>query len=301
MPQTTSAARVRDLVITGEPPLAARLYLPPAGNVVAGAVLSHGLASCQDEFEDLPDRLAQAGIAALTFDFRGHGRSGGERSYNTAEGQRTDLERAITELERHSAAAGANLFLIGHSLGCVPTLSLLARDGERFAGGVALAPGASAGGAIGPAMRLVYEGLYQVARAIHSAIGVHVHVPYQYTYRHLYADPAAVRRAQVKGFLQPTVSLLNYPYLFREMNNLASAGAIRVPMLVMVGSEDVVLPNDQSRAVFDALATEDKEWVRIVGAGHSLLGDRGGEEAMAIMTDWIVRHANRPAREEIRA
>ncbi len=285
---------VREIKIPGDPPLAARLYMPPGGTVVAGAVLAHGLASCQEEFEDLPAQLARQGIAALTFDYRGHGQSGGERSYNTAQGQEADLERAAAVLEGHSAAAAANLFLIGHSVGCVSTLKALAAGGDRFVGGVLMAPGSRAEGSVGPLMLAVYDGLYQMARWVHGAFGIHVHVPYQFTYRHLYADPEAVRRGQTRGFLQRTVSLLNYPYLFGEMDNVGAATKVQLPMLVVVGSEDRVIPNDQSRTVFDALAVQDKEWVRLVGAGHSLLGDRGADEAMRLIGEWILARVHQP-------
>ncbi|MBM3274384.1 MAG: alpha/beta fold hydrolase, partial [Candidatus Sericytochromatia bacterium] len=226
----------KSLVIPGDPPLGGRLYLPPGGRVLGGAVLAHGLASCQDEFGDLPERLAQSGIAALTFDFRGHGASGGERGYSSQHGHDADLALAVDELSAQSAAISANLLLIGHSVGTAAVVRLLGAEPARFAGAILLAPVAIPGEAVAAPMRMVYEGLFNVAKGIHGAIGFHVHVPYQFDYPHLFADPEAARRAAEKGFLQRSVSLMSFPYLFKEIDNVAAAAEISVPVLVVVGS-----------------------------------------------------------------
>ncbi len=289
MPSLQSPARfgIEDLGIAGEPDLAARLYLPD-GRILGGAVLAHGFASRGDEFGDLPAELAGRGVATLIFDFRGHGASAGERSYNTALGQDDDLDRAVRALESRSAATAANLFLIGHSVGTAPVMRMLVAGGARFAGGALLAPVAIPGDAVSPGMRLLYEAAYAVAKQVHAAFGFHLHVPYQFDYPDLYADPEAVRRGAEQGFLQRSVSLLNLPYLTKEIDNVKAAAQVTVPALVVVGSEDRVIPNAHSRAVFDALASADKEWVRVVGAGHSFLGDRGADQAVAAICDWVL-------------
>ncbi|MBM3267378.1 MAG: alpha/beta fold hydrolase [Candidatus Sericytochromatia bacterium] len=286
MSTAPSSHLIQDLQIAGEPDLMARLY-QPGGTVVAGAVLAHGFASRADEFGALPAALAARGVATLAFDFRGHGASGGERSYNTGPGQDADLARAVRALCSQSAAAAANLFLVGHSVGTAPVLRLLADPERQFAGGVLLAPVAIPGDAVSPGMRLFYEAAYAVARQVHGLTGIHLHVPYQFDYPDLFADPDAARRAAEQGFLQRTVSLLNLPYLTKEINNVSVAARVAVPALVVVGSEDRVIPNVHSRAVFEALGSEDKEWVRVVGAGHSFLGDRGAAEACGTIVDWI--------------
>jgi pimeloyl-ACP methyl ester carboxylesterase len=186
------------------------------------------------------------------------------------------------------------LILIGHSLGCVPILKLLARDGDRFAGGVLMAPASDNRNIVGPAMLAVYEALHAVASQAQRLFGVHLRIPYQFTYRHLYADPEAVRRGQADGFLQRSLSLLSYPYLIPSVDNVAVAAGVTVPALVVVGSEDQIVANGQSRATYDALAATDKEWVRVVGSGHSMLGDRGAGETMAVIGQWVQAHAGQP-------
>ena len=58
-------------------PVYGRLYGPRKTR--SGVVLVHGFSSCLLEFGDLPERLGDAGFAALAIDLRGHGLSGGER------------------------------------------------------------------------------------------------------------------------------------------------------------------------------------------------------------------------------
>ena len=56
--------------------LAGRLFLP-AGRPEGALVVCHGAGSRKENHEIMGEQAAAAGLAALTFDFRGHGGSGG--------------------------------------------------------------------------------------------------------------------------------------------------------------------------------------------------------------------------------
>lgn len=276
----------RPLAVPGDPILSAAYHRPRGDGPFPGVVLVHGLLSAKEEYADLGHAFAQRGVAALSFDFRGHGASAGTRSLVVGDQQLDDLDRALGLLETQGDVDPGRLMLVGHSLGTVSVLRMLAAHPGRFAGAILLAPPSVPAKTQSPPMRAIYRTAYQAAKVVHDWSGQHVHVPYPYSYRDLFTDPSARRRAEALGFLQRTLSLMGYPYLFEEIDNPSVARQVRVPTLVVAASEDKVIANAHSREVYDALASEDKEWVRVVGAGHSMMADRGHEELTALLVSW---------------
>lgn len=77
--------------------------------------------------------LAERGVAALRFDFRGVGASGGTHGKGIDE--RLDVVAAVDALAEHSP--GVPLWLVGYSFGSMVALSVV---DDRIAGWVAIAP-----------------------------------------------------------------------------------------------------------------------------------------------------------------
>jgi uncharacterized protein len=102
----------------------------PAGTVV----LAHGITADMAEggmFTWLADALAAAGLTALRFSFRGHGRSGGTQQGVTIAGEMLDLQAVIGETG-HSDAG--RLFVVAASFGAAATLLSLPYLEDRLSG-----------------------------------------------------------------------------------------------------------------------------------------------------------------------
>lgn len=284
---------VTDLMIPGDKSLAAKLFIPDAGpSPYPGIVLAHGYLSSKEEFLGYPERLAQAGYAVLTFDFRGHGDSAGERGYYTEESHLDDLDRALETLKGHPEVDASRLFLLGFSVGNFSTLRMLAQRGEDFLGGIAVAPPAQLRQVTKPIEFALYQGAYQaVAKPLHQLFGLHIRVPYQFKAEDCFHSPDAVAYAKAHLKLQSQMPVTNYPYLGGGADNVQVAAKVTRPMLVTVGSEDSVILNPQSREVYEALASEDKQWVRFVGSGHNLMGDAQAAEFAEVTIAWLDQHA----------
>lgn len=287
---------VIDLQIPGEIPLAAKLFLPESGSApYPGLVLAHGYLSSKEEFLEFPERLVQAGYAVLTFDFRGHGDSGGERGYYTEASHLDDLQRAVETLKGHADVDTRRLFLLGFSVGNFSTLRMLADHGEDFLGGIAVAPPAQLRQVTTPIEFALYQGAYRaIARPLHQLFGFHIRVPYQFKAEDCFHSADAVAHAKAHLKLQTQMPVTNYPYLGGGADNVRTAAKVTLPMLVTVGSEDAIILNPQSREVYEALASEDKQWVRFVGSGHNLMGDAQGAEFAEVVIDWLNRLAKKP-------
>ena len=112
-----SANDVDDVTIIGSQghPLAAKLHRP-AGPARGSILLAHCFTCSKDlhTMTRLSTGLAEAGYAALRFDFTGLGESGGDFAETTVSANVSDLTRAaVTLIERGYGPCG----LIGHSLG----------------------------------------------------------------------------------------------------------------------------------------------------------------------------------------
>jgi dienelactone hydrolase len=106
-----------------------QLYLPDGAGPFVGLVLCHGFAGVKELL--LPayaERFASAGIAALTFDYRGFGGSGGERGRLVPERQIDDIRSAIGFLASQPSIAADRIALWGTSLGGANAIVAASRD-----------------------------------------------------------------------------------------------------------------------------------------------------------------------------
>jgi pimeloyl-ACP methyl ester carboxylesterase len=88
----------------------------------AAVIMSHMFPTDQTSWTPLATLLAEHGYAALTFDFRGYGASGGDK--RVAEIDR-DLQAAVAFMRSQGAA---KIVLVGASMGGTATLKVAARE-----------------------------------------------------------------------------------------------------------------------------------------------------------------------------
>lgn len=105
--------------------LAAWWATPVDQSIVGVAVLAHGYVMSRAELVPLAVRLAQAGIASLLFDFRGHGRS--QRAVVTL-GPRESLDVRAAVLFARAREPGKPVAIIGSSMGAAAACIALADD-----------------------------------------------------------------------------------------------------------------------------------------------------------------------------
>jgi pimeloyl-ACP methyl ester carboxylesterase len=91
--------------------LSGTLYRPPGAEQGAAAVLAHMRPTDQTSWAATAQELAAHGTPALTFDFRGYGRSGGKKDYSALD---LDVKAALAYL---ADAGYAKQVCIGASMG----------------------------------------------------------------------------------------------------------------------------------------------------------------------------------------
>ncbi|MBN6040450.1 alpha/beta hydrolase [Amycolatopsis sp. 195334CR] len=120
--------RVKVTFESGGTTCAGYLHLPasPAGRLPC-VVLCHGFSGTMDRLFPHAERFAAEGMAALVFDYRGFGESGGEpRQLADVGGQQEDLRAAIAFARRHVDPGAVVLW--GNSLGGAHVISVAADD-----------------------------------------------------------------------------------------------------------------------------------------------------------------------------
>lgn len=109
---------------------AGTLFLPESGpEGLPAVVLAHGFtATREDGLPPFAERFAEEGFAALTFDYRGFGDSGGrERQVLSINRELEDVESAIGFARSHDRVDPGRIALWGSSLGGGLTLEVAAR------------------------------------------------------------------------------------------------------------------------------------------------------------------------------
>ena len=98
------------------------LILPHGEVPFPGVVMCHGLGSDRRAMKPCAQQIARHGVAALVFDFRGHGRSEGKLDGNEAQ----DVIAAVQFLRQRPEIDAGRIALAGHSLGAMAAINAAA-------------------------------------------------------------------------------------------------------------------------------------------------------------------------------
>ena len=112
---------------------------PPSGEARAVLGLVHGLGEHCRRYDHYLAWFAEQGVACVSYDRQGHGRSDGKRGYAR------DYKLYVDEIARLVRECGTRypgrpIFLYGHSMGGQLTLRYLVRRNPRIAGVIISAP-----------------------------------------------------------------------------------------------------------------------------------------------------------------
>jgi acylglycerol lipase len=249
----------------------------PEGAPRAVVVISHGFNSHSGHYEWAGERLASHGLAVYALDHRGRGRSEGERFYVEHISEYIgDLSTFIDSAR--AAHPGLKVFLLGHSAGGVIACSYCLDhptgvDGlicESFAFQV-------------PAPDIALAILKGI-----SHIAPHVHVLKLHN-EDFSRDPAWVEMMNtdplIENEVQPTLTVAAMVRADERLKE--SFGEIKLPVLILHGTEDKATKPSGSQEFYDHAGSADKTLKLYEGYVHDLLADTGKEKVMADIQDWI--------------
>jgi alpha-beta hydrolase superfamily lysophospholipase len=253
----------------------------PEGEPRAILAIVHGFGEHSGRYMNGVNYLVPRGYAVYGFDHRGHGRSPGKRGHINNWSEYRDDVCAFVKLVAESEP-NRPMFMLGHSLGGLIALEY----GLHYPGGLR--------GIIASSPLLVQAGLSPVLIAtskILSRVAPSVAIKTGLDASTISRDPAVVKAYQE----DPLVHSFGTPRLSTEITAAqnwtnAHAGDLKLPLLLIVGSEDRLVPPEGGRRFFDAVTFADKQKLDYQGAYHETHNDIIASQVMADVERWLQAH-----------
>lgn len=253
------------------------LPMDPARAVV---VLVHGFGEHSGRYRAVGRRLADAGFAAYAADHRGHGQTSGRRA---------NIERMSLVVDDLSSfvdfavarGPGLPVFLIGHSMGGLIALQYATEAGTAEIDGLVVS---------GPAVEVtVGSALLKRIAGVLSAVVPDLGVADLKADDKISRDPEVVRAYQQ----DPLVHHGKVPAR-TGAEILVTAEALpdrltrlRLPLLLLHGSEDRLCAPEGSAMVHERVASADKTLRRYQGLYHEVFNEPEKDEVLTDVVTWI--------------
>jgi len=246
----------------------------PAGTPRGVLAICHGYAEHSGRYAWTAAQLTARGYAVEALDLRGHGRSGGERVFvNTFEEYLEDVDRFLARVRaRHP---GLPIFLLGHSMGGgVVTAYVVARNPKLA--GVLLSGSALLGPRPAPAPSAPAT---PPAPLPASAIS---------------RDPAVVAAYENDPLVYRGLPRADRASAFAGAFKLVQEGmdAIDLPLLIMHGTGDLLVPFAGSENLFARAASKDKTLKLYEGLYHEILNEPEKDRVVADILEWLDRRTS---------
>ena len=199
--------------------------------------------------------LAESGIAALRFDFRGSGDSGGDFSQMTPKAELEDARQAMAFIRARPEIDGTRLGVCGMSMGGMISALLLGED-HKIKSAVMWCP-------VGDPRRLLEARMTDERRVQMAQMGV--------------ADYGGW--AVGRDFIEEMMHL----------RPLEQVPRIQAPLLIIHGDKDETVPLHESQLYYDALRAHGKKVERrlIAGADHGYSSLAWEAELIASTIAWF--------------
>jgi alpha-beta hydrolase superfamily lysophospholipase len=247
-------------------------------------VIAHGLAEHSGRYAHVGQRLANANLGVYALDHHGHGRSTGIRANIIRMAHvHADLHELINRVTAHHRELP--VFLLGHSLG-----GLIALDYVISAGATDLTGLLVSGAAVDPS---VGSSIQRLAAKLLSSLIPNVGV--------MALDSTAVSRdpEQVARY---DADQLNYHGKVRARTGAeafaavervaAGLGSIRLPLMIMHGTDDRLASPDGAKLVADNVASDDVTLKLYPGLYHEIFNEPEKDDVLDDVAEWLERRCS---------
>ena len=243
-------------------------------------VMLHGLGDHIGRYNELVSHLACNGYACALYDQRGHGMSSGRRgNFGHFDNLILDLQNFI-EFSSAKIEGDVPLFLVGGSLGGLVCLNFLIKTNSEISGVVLISP------AILPNIRIP-SWKKSVARILGSAVPF-ITVDNGLELKALTSDEYEVSALASDNMFHTRISLGSAVDVEKKLQSvMAISYRVKVPVLILVGSEDVICNPTGAMEFYDKIAFHDKEFISYEGMKHDLLHDADRNRIMDDMEKWL--------------
>ena len=264
-------------------------WTPPAPRGVV--VVIHGLAEHSGRYRETAEALSARGWAVYAGDLRGHGRSANVAGAGRVHVRRfTDyfLDAAAfidTARERH---ADLPLFLLGHSMGGLVTISFVLQRPAGLAGAIISSP------ALGTHPDFKPPALLRLLVSILDRLAPRLRFPSDLDTQAISRDQDVVRAYLADPLVSSKVSARWYAEILRSIKRAhADASTLQFPMLLMQsGSDRLVDPAAPARWARETPPGR-VEVVNWEGLYHEMFNEPEKQQVRRRTLDWLQQQVSR--------
>jgi len=244
----------------------------------AVVVIVHGASEHSSRYAHVAEALVTAGYGVYAQDHRGHGRSPGKRA------QLDRLDHVVADLRTFVDLAAsrhpdAPLYLLGHSMGGGISVAYAVRHQGTLDGLVLSAPVADPNAA-----NAATRTLSRIVAAIAPDLGVFSVDPALVS-----RDPEVVRRYEedplvyhgklpARTVAEMTAAVARFP---------EEVVGLRLPLLVMHGGADELVPQAGSRMIHERAGSKDKTLEIWEGLYHEILNEPEQQRVLELVVGWL--------------
>jgi len=261
-------------------------------NPRAVIVLVHGMAEYSSRYRETACYLAAEGIAIITGDLRGHGLSeDGSHPGRVHVDQFTDYFHDVEALLRHAEERhkGLPLFILGHSMGGLISLSYSLERPQKLNGAIISSPALGSHPDIRPPLLLQW-----LVNAF-SRLTPRLKFNSNLDNNALCRDPLVVKACNEDPLISHTVSARWFVELLAAMKRAhTGASGLRIPMLLMQSGADRVVDPTATIKWADAAPPSEVELVVWDGLYHEMFNEPEKEQVREKVLLWLDRQLTKP-------
>ncbi len=244
-------------------------------------IIVHGFGEHSGRYMNVVNKLLPEGFSIYSFDHRGHGRSPGNRGHVMSWKEYITDVKLFIEYVR-GQQKGLPVFLMGHSMGGMIVLNYAIKYPDRLEGVISSAP-LLAQPAISPLLVFLSRILSKIwpGFAIDTKLDVNL----------ISRDTDVVKAYQE----DPLVHSMASARFGTEMQaarkwTLENAGEFNLPLLILHGEADKLVPEHGSAAFFERAGTEDKVRHLYPEGQHEPHNDIDREKVLKDLEEWLDKH-----------
>ena len=238
----------------------------------------HGLGDHSGLYPSIATHFPARGIAVYAYDMRGNGRSPGQRAYlESWADYRGDLHAFLAKVSEWEP--GLPVFVLGHSLGALVVLDYALHFPTGLSGVIAAAP---------PLGKVGVPPLLMALGRVMSRIWPRFSLEVGMDLSGLARDPAVIQTVLADPlFHRRGTARLSTEVTGAIARVQARAGELAVPLLIVHGSADRMVPPDGSREFFQKVRHPVRELREYPGAYHGLFADWDQKHVLSDVERWL--------------
>jgi 3-oxoadipate enol-lactonase len=252
-----------------------------AGDGQENLVLVNGVGDDLDGWANQVDDFVRAGLRVISYDNRGVGRSSQPPGPYTSGEMAADLHALVTGLGL------ARFHLAGVSMGGVIAQEYAVAHG----GGLASVVLANTFAVADPYTRAAFETWVTVAEAAGMPVMMRAQAPWIFSPGFYEQHPGRVAEliAAAEASTQPAAAFAAQMAALTGHDCAARISEVRVPTLVLVARDDIIIRPELSQRLYDALDGGIGTWA-VVPGGHAAFWENPGPWNQAVI-DFVGAHS----------